>query len=87
MQEEDQETHSPWDFLENFQNNVKRGKSSKGKTYYYVRDTTHKDMDVYRSSGSREYVGAVPLEGGVMTICVIVFADRNRYCCMDLDYL
>ena len=62
---ESPELHSPWDQLQPYQGKVRRGTSSKGKTYYYQKDMTHNDVEVYKLFGSTGYhIGSVSLAGG-----------------------
>lgn len=59
------ENHLPWGSLESYRGSIKRGKTDKGNTYYYEKDYTHIDVEVYKKMGSKGvHIGSVRMTGG-----------------------
>ena len=61
----EEEIHKAWDGLKPFLKKTRKGETNLGNTYYYERDHTHGDIEVYRKQGSKgKHIGSVRMEGG-----------------------
>ena len=63
--EDEGEIHLPWAQLESYRGSIKRGTTNKKNTYYYQKDYTHIDVEVYKKYGSKGvHIGSVLMTGG-----------------------
>ena len=59
------EIHQAWSNLSSYRGKTKKGVTSKNNVYYYEKDYTHGDVEVYQKFGSRGlHVGSVSMQGG-----------------------
>ena len=65
---ENEEIHLPWTSLASYRGAIKRGITNKGNEYYYQKDFTHEDTEVYKKMGSKGvHIGSVSRLGGAIT--------------------
>lgn len=63
--DDDGEEHLAWCSLSSYRGKTKTGNTNKGNTYYYEKDHTHTDIEVYKKHGSKGiHIGSVQLNGG-----------------------
>jgi hypothetical protein len=64
----EEEIHNSWYDLSHYSRKTKRGYTNKDNLYYYEKDYTNKDMEIYRKIGSKGiHLGSCRLSGGKQT--------------------